>query len=117
KHKRPYAWKETFVSLSIQLGRIVMVGFAAKIYALCAVIIEPYRLFHLPMKLAGHWSVTNMVLLFLCLEFVYYWFHRWSHEVRWMWATHAVHHSPNHMNFINAERLSWTGDFAKALLL
>ena len=34
-------------------------------------------------------------LLFVGQEFCYYWYHRASHRVRLMWATHAVHHLPN----------------------
>jgi sterol desaturase/sphingolipid hydroxylase (fatty acid hydroxylase superfamily) len=29
--------------------------------------------------------------------------------VRWFWATHAVHHSPNEISFATAYRLGWTG--------
>jgi hypothetical protein len=43
------------------------------------------------------------------VEFVYYWQHRISHECRWFWATHSVHHSPNHMVLLGALRLGWTG--------
>jgi len=46
---------------------------------------------------------------FFAVEFVYYWFHRWSHTVRWLWASHAVHHSANEMTFPAAIRLGWTG--------
>lgn len=46
---------------------------------------------------------------FLLVEFAYYWQHRWSHTIRWMWATHSVHHSPNQMTLPAAARLGWTG--------
>lgn len=29
----------------------------------------------------------------LIADFLYYWFHRLSHTISWMWTTHAVHHS------------------------
>jgi sterol desaturase/sphingolipid hydroxylase (fatty acid hydroxylase superfamily) len=28
--------------------------------------------------------------------------------VRWLWASHAVHHTPEEMTFLSALRLSWT---------
>lgn len=31
-------------------------------------------------------------LLFVGLQFFYYWYHRASHRVRFFWATHVVHH-------------------------
>lgn len=48
-------------------------------------------------------------LLFLGQEFFYYWYHRAAHRVRWFWATHAVHHSPNELTLASALRLGWTG--------
>jgi sterol desaturase/sphingolipid hydroxylase (fatty acid hydroxylase superfamily) len=34
--------------------------------------------------------------------------HRADHRVRWLWATHSVHHSPNELNLAAAYRLGWT---------
>ena len=46
------------------------------------------------------------VLLFLSLEFCYYWFHRASHRMRWFWSAHVAHHSSTLMNFSTAMRQS-----------
>lgn len=46
---------------------------------------------------------------FVLVEFCYYWFHRWSHTVRWLWATHSVHHSAKDFTLPAALRLGWTG--------
>lgn len=59
---------------------------------------------HLPVD---DWRVW--VAAFFVMEFAYYWFHRWSHTVRWLWASHAVHHSATEMTFPAAIRLGWTG--------
>jgi sterol desaturase/sphingolipid hydroxylase (fatty acid hydroxylase superfamily) len=56
------------------------------------------------------------VILFLGAEFLYYWFHRISHQVRWLWATHAVHHAPNDLNLSVAYQLGWTGPLSGATL-
>jgi sterol desaturase/sphingolipid hydroxylase (fatty acid hydroxylase superfamily) len=37
-------------------------------------------------------------------DFVYYWNHRFMHEVRWLWAHHVVHHSSEHYNLSTALR-------------
>ena len=58
-----------------------------------------------------HWPLTDWrtwVVGFFAVEFAYYWFHRLSHRVRWMWASHAVHHTPEEMTFLSAIRLGWT---------
>jgi len=51
----------------------------------------------------------SFALLFVGQEFCYYWFHRCSHRMRWFWATHAVHHSPNELNLSAAYRFGLTG--------
>ncbi|MBP4043984.1 sterol desaturase family protein [Chromobacterium violaceum] len=48
----------------------------------------------------------SFFLLFLGQDFLYYWFHRVSHRVRWLWAAHSVHHSSTRMNFTTAFRQS-----------
>lgn len=50
----------------------------------------------------------SVLALFLSVELAYYAFHRASHRVRWFWATHAVHHSPNQLTLATALRLGWT---------
>lgn len=58
-----------------------------------------------------HWSMRDWrvwLVGFVAVEFVYYLYHRYSHTVRWMWATHAVHHTPEQMTLLSALRLGWT---------
>jgi sterol desaturase/sphingolipid hydroxylase (fatty acid hydroxylase superfamily) len=60
-----------------------------------------------PVKLpAGDWRVW--IAAFLAVEFAYYWMHRLSHRVRWMWASHAVHHTAEELTLPAALRLGWT---------
>jgi sterol desaturase/sphingolipid hydroxylase (fatty acid hydroxylase superfamily) len=59
-------------------------------------------------------SVWSLLLLFISLEFFYYWFHRASHTVRWLWNSHSVHHSPNQLTLAAAYRLGWLGRFTGA---
>jgi len=49
---------------------------------------------------------------FVAVEFAYYWFHRTSHRVRWLWASHAVHHSAEQMTLLTSLRLGWTSLFS-----
>ena len=37
-------------------------------------------------------------------DFIYYWNHRFMHEVRWLWAHHVVHHSSERYNLSTALR-------------
>ena len=44
------------------------------------------------------------ILLFFLDDFIYYWFHRANHEVRFLWAGHVPHHSSVKLNFGTALR-------------
>jgi len=44
------------------------------------------------------------VVLFFLDDFIYYWFHRANHEVRFFWAGHVPHHSSVKLNFGTALR-------------
>ncbi len=54
-------------------------------------------------------SLWMLALFFLTVEFLYYWHHRLGHKIRWLWATHGVHHTAPQMNLSVAGRLGWTG--------
>jgi len=51
-------------------------------------------------------SFVTMFVAFLLQDFLYYWFHRASHNIHWMWAAHVAHHSSTHMNYSTAFRQS-----------
>ncbi len=41
-------------------------------------------------------------------DFLYYWDHRWMHEVRLLWANHVTHHSSRRYNLSTALRQPWS---------
>jgi len=53
------------------------------------------------------------VIAFFAVDFFYYWWHRLSHEVNFLWAAHVVHHQSEDYNLAVALRqavlTSWTG--------
>lgn len=51
-------------------------------------------------------SATSLLAAFILQDFLYYWFHRASHNIHWLWAAHVVHHSSTRMNFSTAFRQS-----------
>jgi len=54
-------------------------------------------------------TVVGAPLVLLVVgDFLYYWSHRASHSVRWLWASHAVHHSTTRLNFLASLRQGWT---------
>lgn len=54
-----------------------------------------------------HWAI-----LIVGDDFCYYWFHRFSHERRFLWNLHVVHHSSNRYNLSVAVRQSWFSGIA-----
>ena len=54
------------------------------------------------------WALT-----FITIDFIYYWYHRCSHRVRFLWAVHMNHHSSEEMNFSVSLRQAWFGPLTK----
>ena len=93
QHRKLYSWKDTAANLYLLLinslldllFRAVYIGILAHVFQ--------YRLFEF-MHPAVYW-----ILLVLAEDFLYYWLHRFDHEVRFFWAVHVTHHSSEQMNF------------------
>lgn len=105
-----YDWRAAGVSL---LDALVRNGLRFMPLPFLAVIFDyvyAHRIYTIPLETG--WAFA---LLFFGQEFFYYWYHRAAHRVRWFWATHAVHHSPNQLNLSAAYRLGWTGKFTGTL--
>jgi sterol desaturase/sphingolipid hydroxylase (fatty acid hydroxylase superfamily) len=43
--------------------------------------------------------ILYWLILLLTEDFLYYWLHRFDHEIRLFWAVHVTHHSSEKMNF------------------
>ncbi len=50
----------------------------------------------------------NFALLFLGVDFLFYWFHRAGHSINILWAAHMPHHSTEELNYAVALRASFT---------
>jgi sterol desaturase/sphingolipid hydroxylase (fatty acid hydroxylase superfamily) len=106
-----YDWIAMGVSLTDQVGRSLMRMVPITLATPAFLLAEKHQLFNL--QLDTLWAVIG---LFFAQEFLYYWYHRCAHRVRFFWANHAVHHSPNQLNLSAAYRLGWFGQFAGAAI-
>jgi sterol desaturase/sphingolipid hydroxylase (fatty acid hydroxylase superfamily) len=52
-------------------------------------------------------------LSFVAIDFVFYWWHRMSHRVHFLWAIHMSHHCSEEMNFVVAFRQPWLAPIFK----
>jgi sterol desaturase/sphingolipid hydroxylase (fatty acid hydroxylase superfamily) len=100
--KRDFNWRSSLASFGVLVGRSFSEFIPVFIAMPGAFWLYEHRLFQQSNRL---WS---WLVLFVGLEFVYYWWHRISHRSRWFWTNHAVHHSPNELNFAAAFRVGWT---------
>jgi sterol desaturase/sphingolipid hydroxylase (fatty acid hydroxylase superfamily) len=103
------AWATSVADLAVRrLIALLPYGLAVPVFNLA----YAHRLFTFQLD-----SAASVLLLFVGLEFFYYWYHRTSHTVRWFWNTHSVHHSPNQFNLAAAYRLGWLGKLTGATII
>jgi sterol desaturase/sphingolipid hydroxylase (fatty acid hydroxylase superfamily) len=103
--------RETAASVGVAIGDILARVITGGMAAVPFLALYQVRLLDIDMSRPWSW-----LALFLGVEFCYYWFHRASHRVRWLWATHAVHHSATRFNLSAAIRLGWTGQLTGAFV-
>jgi len=102
---RGYESRDTLASLAMGTGNLVLdLGMKGVHLALLAAVARLA-----PFELRGTW--WQWLLLIVGVDFCYYWFHRLSHEVRFLWAAHVNHHSSQRYNLSTALRQSWTTPF------
>jgi len=51
-------------------------------------------------------NAFNWIMMFLCIDFGYYWFHRFAHEWNFFWGVHITHHNSEDYNLTTALRQS-----------
>ncbi|GGA14424.1 sterol desaturase family protein [Dyella caseinilytica] len=98
-----YNFRSAGSTLLIALGHTLTDALTALALAPVFALVWHFAPWHFSMH---DWRVW--VIGFFVVEFAYYWYHRFSHEVRWLWASHAVHHTPEEMTLLSAIRLGWT---------
>jgi hypothetical protein len=82
------------MQLSLLAAKSLVVGGYVFVY-------QEFRLADISPSHAGTWIVC-----FLGVDCAYYWFHRLSHEINFLWAAHVVHHQSEDYNLAVALRQS-----------
>jgi sterol desaturase/sphingolipid hydroxylase (fatty acid hydroxylase superfamily) len=91
---RGYDWKAAGISVldvafRVAVKNLIPVSIATIVLRAAA----KHQLFEISMSGWPSWA-----LLFIGVEFFYYWMHRANHRIRWFWCNHAVHHAPTELN-------------------
>ena len=111
KHsKKPYHLKDGVTSLSMGVGNLFFDSVLKFMMVIPLYWVWQYRFFDLGTSI---WTILAALVL---MDFVYYLIHFAYHKVRWLWATHIVHHSSEHYNLTTALRQQWTNAISGAVL-
>ena len=108
--KNYYKKEDSLASLGLLAGNVAISLLTKGSILLLYVYFYQFRLFTIN-DLLPIWAVW--VLTFIVVDFVYYWYHRCSHRVRFLWAVHMNHHSSEEMNYVVSLRQAWFGPITK----
>jgi sterol desaturase/sphingolipid hydroxylase (fatty acid hydroxylase superfamily) len=103
--------KDMFSSFGLTLGAIPISFITTGIIIFTYSLIYQFRFFTIP---SDHWWVW--VILFFGDDISYYWYHRMSHQIRFLWASHMVHHSSEKFTFSSGLRVPWTSNLTGTFL-
>ncbi|OJJ16958.1 hypothetical protein BKI52_30030 [marine bacterium AO1-C] len=105
KDRKVYNLKDFLANLAIMVGgnliKPLAVAWGYFIYSK----LLPFQLMTLES------NALTIVAAFFLVEFIFYWYHRLSHEIPLLWTLHHTHHSSLWFNFFTAGRLNWLGRF------
>jgi len=64
---------------------------------------DDWMVAHRPWSLDALGTELGALIGYLVITFIYYWWHRWRHEVGFLWRwVHQVHHSPQRIEVITS---------------
>lgn len=101
KKEKLYRFNDTLTNINLGTGQQIVGLMVKGFFFLGYLFLYDRRIFEIPNT---WWSWT---LLFIGVDFFYYWFHRASHEINALWAAHIVHHQSEDYNLSVALRQSW----------
>lgn len=101
--QRYYRFNDAITDISCGIGQqVVGVFLKSFLFAGYGYGYERYALLDLATS-----PVTAWVVAFFGVDLAYYWWHRLSHRVNFMWAIHIVHHQSEDYNLAVALRQAW----------
>jgi len=90
---KTYTWKDTAANVYLMLLNAFLDLLVRSAYLFILAYFFRYQFFSISHPIA-YW-ITLLVLE----DFLYYWLHRFDHEIRLFWAVHVTHHSSQQLNF------------------
>ncbi len=93
RHRKVYCWKDTATNVYLMLANSFIELLIRGFYLGLLVYVFEHQVFRFTHP------VLYWVMLFILEDFLFYWLHRFDHEIRFFWAVHVTHHSSEQMNF------------------
>ena len=109
-NKNLYKKDDTLCTIGLLTGNIFMVFALKGITLALHFYLFQFKLFNLS-ALMPIWALW--ILTFVMIDLVFYFYHRISHRVNFLWAIHMSHHSSEEMNFAVSFRQAWFGPISK----
>jgi sterol desaturase/sphingolipid hydroxylase (fatty acid hydroxylase superfamily) len=79
---------------AVQLGVVVLAGFSWERW------LSSWSVFHLSQHVG---RIAGGLIAYFIATFIFYWWHRWRHEVDFLWrGFHQIHHSPQRIEVITS---------------
>jgi len=107
--KNNYRINDAFTGVALGLisrfPTILNLGFQGAVFAYAATTLN--------LKLLPADSLFTIMFAIVMYDLCYYWMHRLSHERKFLWATHVVHHHGEEFNLVTAMRQTSTGFLIK----
>jgi len=101
KKAKIFKYESTVANFSVGIAeRLLNLFIAASFYQVYQWVYANYAIFDISTK----WYVW--ILLLLCTDLVWYWYHRLGHEINFLWAAHIVHHQSEEFNLSAAARIT-----------
>jgi sterol desaturase/sphingolipid hydroxylase (fatty acid hydroxylase superfamily) len=101
QNKEEYQLKESLSNTIILAGYITSKIVSFGYHLLVLTFVSRFVPYHLPV------TIPAVILTFILTDFCFYWYHRLSHQVKFLWAFHVTHHSSQRMNLTTAYRINW----------
>lgn len=99
--KALYNVADTITNVSCGMSdRLFSLFFDGVQYVIWSAIGNRFGIFAMPEGWVG------VILCLLVTDFVWYWYHRFGHEVRFLWAVHSLHHQSENYNISVGFRIS-----------
>ncbi len=108
--KQLFQFNEAIANINVGIGeRLSDILTTGAFFYVFTWIHQHFALFSIPS------TIVTWILLFLLTDLLWYWYHRFGHEVNIFWSAHVVHHQSTDYNFTVSARITVFQAIARGL--